>query len=62
IYGGCRRCTENFLQHHAVKPGGADREDKSPAIIIEAWTAGENRKQYVYIYVLKNELITKIKA
>ncbi|ANF78086.1 hypothetical protein WJF85_24405 [Salmonella enterica subsp. enterica serovar Corvallis] len=47
-----------------MKPGGADREDKSPAIIIEAWTwtAGENRKQYVYIYVLKNELITKIKA
>ncbi|MLW28269.1 hypothetical protein DSG27_04450 [Salmonella enterica subsp. enterica] len=61
-----------------MKPGGADTEDKSPAIIIEAWTAGESRKQSVYICVLwtagesrkqsvyicvlKNELITKIKA
>ncbi|EHC50666.1 hypothetical protein ACS40U_10860 [Salmonella enterica] len=45
-----------------MKPGGADTEDKSPAIIIEALTAGESRKQSVYICVLKNELITKIKA
>ncbi|KSB59422.1 hypothetical protein LFZ20_09745 [Salmonella enterica subsp. enterica serovar Johannesburg str. SA20025782] len=45
-----------------MKPGGADTEDKSPAIIIEAWTAGESRKQSVYICVLKNELNHKNKS
>ncbi|ECA7920160.1 hypothetical protein EQG29_21070 [Salmonella enterica subsp. enterica serovar Chichester] len=63
IYGvGPSTLYRKFPAASRSEPGGADREDKSPAIIIEAWTAGESRRQCVYICVLKNELITKIKA